>query len=210
MGHNTYYCMLKRFFSYFPALLLFLLPFVLSAQIKNDTHDPRKLYKLLRKERKALIRSGVREAMIFEQGVIGPLDDGQKPCNCHSGYVNAYLLWNKNNKHFVKKFDCCNSYREVETADDLFAFYRTHQNSIDTEEVQSQVYVIYYRFRHIHVCWHGKKLDFQLHDYDFTPANRPLDKLNNKLKVKKWCDTLSRAIAALEARGFVPASPLDL
>jgi len=173
--------------------------FGLQAQPKK-TLNPRKLYKVVIKARGALIKKGVQTILLYEDGWLGPLDKPQEDaCLCDNGHITSYLAWKENEKQFLQIFDCCRTYKTEELQADLFAGFFRYETQITSESIKSQVFVYYYRFRHLHLYYKGNKYDFQLHDYDFTEKNRPWHENNQKLKVKEWCDEVEKEIKEIES-----------
>lgn len=182
------------------ALFFIILSYSFGLQAQpTKTLNPRKLYKVVMKARNALIKKGVETILLYENGWIGPLDKPQDDaCLCDNGHITSYLAWKENDTQFIRKFDCCRSYQTENLNADLFAGFFREETQITNESIKSQVFVYYYRFRHIHFYHKGEKYDFQLHDYDFTEKNRPWHKINQKLKIKQWCDEVEKEIEEIE------------
>lgn len=115
--------------------LFFLLPLINMAQNSKQSMDKRVADYITTLQDKKIKQIGF--ATYYCTGTVKNNDFKENVCNYESVYYETYLFWLDGTRNFVKKFDNCSEFNEVEIkSSQFFSYFVFNRDKIKNEEVK--------------------------------------------------------------------------
>ncbi|MCU7495998.1 MAG: hypothetical protein HF314_16940 [Ignavibacteria bacterium] len=195
------------------AFILFILLFTGNIRAQDNPQSVPAIKSLL----DSLNSCGIDTVLIFTEGSQGCYVVGDDPCKSENDY---YLIYIKQSKCFIKRYDGCSMYRSIEFNHiDIFDFYFKNKKILSGKDTYYNKFIksskknkivffppvaVHFFFKSIFFLTQKDNIYLIVRDTEYDKDGNPLYiKSNWMRKQKEWTDLISNRLSAMDSNKFI-------